>query len=227
MTSRDFRDVLHARPFHPFSFTTVDGETFTVDAPEDAWHPPDGEIVAVSVPTGVALVDIESITRLAMTSYPPGLTGQSGRLRDLKRAEPFVPFVLHLAGGRQLPVESADHIMIPRSSSTVVVAGPYGLAVLDSDQIREIALRANPSALEGRAGRLRGLMHAEPFVPFVLHLADGRRIPVTRAEGLAISPGGSIMLFVGEDPVMLDADRITDVEPGPATASNRTRAPGP
>jgi hypothetical protein len=30
MTSREFRDVLHAQPFRPFSFSTVEGETYTV-----------------------------------------------------------------------------------------------------------------------------------------------------------------------------------------------------
>jgi hypothetical protein len=215
MTSRDFRDVLHARPFHPFTFTTVDGETFTIDAPEDAWHPPDCEVIAVSAPTGVALVAIESISRLAITLYPPGLTDQAGRLRDLKRAEPFVPFVVHLDDGRQFLVKSADHLMLPRSSSTVVVAGPDGLALLDSDQIREIILRAAPPSLEGRVGRLRELKLTEPFAPFVLHLADGRLVSVTRPEQMAIHPVGGTVAIFGEGGTfdILDADQITDIEP--------------
>jgi hypothetical protein len=133
MKTPDFRGVLHAQPFCPFSFSTVDGATYAVDSPEDAWNSPDGEAVAVSAPGGVVLVDIEWITRIAFTPCPPGLTGQDERLRDLKRAGPFVPFEIDLADGRRLLVESAAQIMIPRSGSTVVVADPDGLALLDSN----------------------------------------------------------------------------------------------
>ena len=71
MTSHEFRGVLYARPFRPFSFSTVDGETYPVSAPERAWHPPGGEIVAVSGPDGVALLDIEQIAEITFTPDPP------------------------------------------------------------------------------------------------------------------------------------------------------------
>src|SRR4051812_45466807 len=100
MKSHDFRGVLHAQPFWPFSIATADGETYTVDALEDAWLAPDGTIVAISAPGGVVLVGTEWITRVAFTPYPPGVTGQSERPGELKRAEPFVPFEVHLANGR-------------------------------------------------------------------------------------------------------------------------------
>ena len=45
MKSRDFRAVLRARPFCPFSFTTVNSETYAVDDPDDAWLAPDGDVV--------------------------------------------------------------------------------------------------------------------------------------------------------------------------------------
>src|SRR3954468_23005268 len=114
MKSRDFHAVLRARPFCPFSFTTVNRETYAVDDPDDAWLAPDGDVVAVSAPGGVALIGIEWITRVAFPPAPPGGTGQAGRLGELKRAEPFVPFEIRLADGRRLLVESADHVMIPR-----------------------------------------------------------------------------------------------------------------
>src|SRR4051794_38813028 len=102
MKSRDFRAVLRARPFCPFSFTTVNGENYVVDAPDDVWLAPDGDVVAVSAPGGVDLIGIEWITRIAFATYPPGVTGQSGRVMELKRAEPFVSFEVHLADGRRL-----------------------------------------------------------------------------------------------------------------------------
>src|SRR3954453_5105927 len=75
MKSRDFRAVLRARPFCPFSFPTGDGETYAVEAPDDAWLAPDGDVVAVSAPGGVVLVDIEWITRVAFAPNPPGGAG--------------------------------------------------------------------------------------------------------------------------------------------------------
>jgi hypothetical protein len=47
MKSRDFRGVLHAQPFCPFTFSTIDGATYTVDHAEDAWLAPDGRAVSV------------------------------------------------------------------------------------------------------------------------------------------------------------------------------------
>ena len=217
MKSHEFRGVLHSQPFCPFSFTTVDGATYTVDAPEDGWLAPDGEIVAVDGPDGVVLVGIEWITRVAFTPYPPGVTGQSERLTGLKQADPFVPFSINLADGRRLLVKSADHIMIPKQGSTVVVADPDGLALLDSDQITDIKLIIEPPGRAARVERLRKLKRAEPFVPFVMHLADGRRLPVADADRMMIAPhDGTVCLFgEGADFDILHADEITDVEPGP------------
>lgn len=224
MKSHEFRGVLRAQPFCPFSFATVDGETYTVDAPEDAWLAPDGEVVAVSAPGGIVLVGIEWITNIAFTPYPPGLTGQSERLRDLKGAEPFVPFAIHLADGRRLLVESADHIMIPGRSSTVIVAGPDGLALLEGDQVTEVELVIEPPGRAARVERLRELRRGEPFVPFVIHLADGRRFSVAAADRIMISTHRSVVLFgEGEAFHILDVDQITDVEPeGDVRRATRT-----
>src|SRR4051812_26627808 len=101
MKSQEFRGVPRVQPFCPFSFITVDGETYTVDVPQDDWVAPDGEVVAVSAPGGVVLIGIEWITRVALTTYPPGVTGQSERLAGLKHADPFVPFEIDLADGRR------------------------------------------------------------------------------------------------------------------------------
>jgi hypothetical protein len=65
MKSHDFRAVLHAQPFCPFWFTSVNRENHAVGAPEDAWLAPDGDDVAVFGPSGVVLVGIEWITRIA------------------------------------------------------------------------------------------------------------------------------------------------------------------
>jgi hypothetical protein len=40
--------------------------------------------------------------------------------------------------------------------------------------------------------KLREVLRTEPFQPFVIHMADGRALPVTHPELMAISPSGRI-----------------------------------
>jgi hypothetical protein len=38
--------------------------------------------------------------------------------------------------------------------------------------------------------QIRQVYNLEPFQPFVIHLADGRRIPVQRREFISLAPSG-------------------------------------
>ena len=46
------------------------------------------------------------------------------RLKELYDAQPFKPFIIHLADGRALPVQHRDFIMSVPSGRTVIVAQP-------------------------------------------------------------------------------------------------------
>ena len=46
------------------------------------------------------------------------------RLKELYDAQPFKPFVLHLADGREIPVRHRDFIMAAPSGRTIVVMQP-------------------------------------------------------------------------------------------------------
>jgi hypothetical protein len=46
------------------------------------------------------------------------------RLKELYEAQPFRPFLIHLADGRELPVQHRDFIMAVPSGRTVIVAQP-------------------------------------------------------------------------------------------------------
>jgi hypothetical protein len=46
------------------------------------------------------------------------------QLRTAYRAQPFRPFIIHLADGRQIPVEHREFMMTVPSGRTVVVAQP-------------------------------------------------------------------------------------------------------
>lgn len=46
---------------------------------------------------------------------------------------------------------------------------------------------------------LRKLVHAIPFVPFTIHLADGGKLRVPTLDHIAVPPTGSRVFVFGED----------------------------
>jgi hypothetical protein len=63
------------------------------------------------------------------------------------------------------------------------------------------------------SNELRKAYRARPFRPFRVHLADGREIPVTHPELLALSPDGrTAAVFVpGEGFEILDVPLVTGI----------------
>ena len=56
--------------------------------------------------------------------------------------------------------------------------------------------------------KVRELIHAEPFVPFSIRLADGRTIPVVHSDFVSSSPTGRVLhVFHGPN----DASTFIDV----------------
>jgi len=62
--------------------------------------------------------------------------------------------------------------------------------------------------------QFRQVCHAAPFRPFVLHLADGREIPVKHRDFVAISPSGrTIMVYQADESFnIIDLLLVTDIE---------------
>jgi hypothetical protein len=60
---------------------------------------------------------------------------------------------------------------------------------------------------------VRRLYQAQPFQPFVLHLADGREIPVPHQEFMAIGPTGRTIIVYDEQESfnIVDLLLVTDV----------------
>lgn len=73
--------------------------------------------------------------------------------------------------------------------------------------------------------QLRAAYQAEPFRPFVLHLADGGSIPVHRPEFLMIVPSGRTVVIVQPDDSLniIDALLVTDIEFKPAAGGPARR----
>lgn len=66
--------------------------------------------------------------------------------------------------------------------------------------------------------QLRHFYNAQPFQPFVMHLADGRTIPVHHREFMASAPSGRTVTVYQPDDTMnvIDLLLVTDLEVKPA-----------
>ncbi len=62
--------------------------------------------------------------------------------------------------------------------------------------------------------QVRQAYNAAPFRPFIIHLADGREIPVKHREFMAISPSGrTIVVYQSDDTSnIIDLLLVTDLE---------------
>jgi hypothetical protein len=61
---------------------------------------------------------------------------------------------------------------------------------------------------------VRDPYNAAPFKPFIIHLADGRQIPVKHRELMVISPSGrTIVVYQADDTLnIIDLLLVTDLE---------------
>ena len=76
------------------------------------------------------------------------------RFRDFYDAQPFQPFVIHLADGRDIPVHHRDFVMAAPSGRTVVVQQPDDtLNVIDLLLVTDLEVRP---ITNGRRRRRRG-----------------------------------------------------------------------
>ncbi len=68
---------------------------------------------------------------------------------------------------------------------------------------------------------------AEPFRPFILHLADGREIPVIHREFMLTVPSGRTIVVVQPDDTVniIDLLLVTDLEFKPTANGGRRRKP--
>lgn len=73
--------------------------------------------------------------------------------------------------------------------------------------------------------QLRNAYNAQPFQPFVLHLADRREIPVLSREFIMAAPSGRTIVVYQPDDTMniIDLLLITDLEFKPASNGGRRR----
>lgn len=65
--------------------------------------------------------------------------------------------------------------------------------------------------------QVRSFYKAEPFQPFIIHLADGREIPVHHREFIMAAPSGRILIVCQPDDSFnwIDLLLVTDIEVRP------------
>jgi len=73
--------------------------------------------------------------------------------------------------------------------------------------------------------KVRDFYNAQPFQPFVMHLADGRKIPVQHPEFIATAPSGRTLTVYQPDDTLniIDLLLVTDIEVKPGTNGSRRR----
>ena len=73
--------------------------------------------------------------------------------------------------------------------------------------------------------KLKEVYNAQPFRPFVLHLADGRTVPVHHREFMMTVPSGRTLIVVQPDDTMniIDLLLVTDIELQPNRNGSRRR----
>ncbi len=81
---------------------------------------------------------------------------------------------------------------------------------------------------------IRKLLRARPFIPFIIHMPEGRTVRVTNSEFALLGPQGRSMFVYDTDPDapfnLLDVRLITRVEVGPppqAQTGSTTNGPAP
>jgi hypothetical protein len=76
--------------------------------------------------------------------------------------------------------------------------------------------------------QIRNLYNAQPFQPFVIHLADGRQVPVHHREFIMAVPSGRTIFVAQPDDTVniIDLLLVTDLELKPASNGPGKRRKG-
>jgi hypothetical protein len=73
------------------------------------------------------------------------------RLKELYEAQPFRPFLIHLADGRELPVQHRDFIMAVPSGRTIIVAQPDDTVnIIDLLLVTDLEIKPNRNGARKR-----------------------------------------------------------------------------
>jgi hypothetical protein len=67
-------------------------------------------------------------------------------IREVLRRQPFRPFVIHLADGREFSIEHVDFLLINRTERSIVVADlKGGYEIIDPMMVTSLSLSEEPA----------------------------------------------------------------------------------
>jgi hypothetical protein len=101
---------------------------------------------------------------------------------------------------------------IIRPNANIGNALAEGLEFFENGRIRSVSPYAVVQTMT--LEQVRSFYNAVPFQPFVIHLADGREIPVLSREFIMASPTGRILVVYQPDDTFnwIDLLLVTDLE---------------
>jgi hypothetical protein len=137
---------------------------------------------------------------------------------------PFRPFTLKLRDGRKLDVESSEQMCFSHSFRTICLQDADGaFAFVPMSDIQRVEVSG---ATEMTMEQLQRAHHSQPFVPFLLHMADGRDIAVDHPECMAYHPesGRTAVITLPNDGwEVVDVLMVTSMEFRAANGSRKRR----
>jgi hypothetical protein len=152
-------------------------------------------------------------------------------VREAYNSEPFRPFVICLADDRTIPVYDRDSIMMPTGGRTIVIRQPDGgFEIIESDSVVSVEVAKNSNETSKRSKpvtieQIKRLYEAQPFQPFVIHLASGREVAVPHREFMWAAPSGrTIFVELPDESVdIIDLLLVTDVVRMPANGARKKK----
>src|SRR4051794_35528142 len=101
-----------------------------------------------------------------------------------------------MTDGRTVPVYDREWIMISPGGRTLVISQPEdSFQIIDTDRIAGVEVASNSNGSRKRSTavtieQIKRLYEAQPFQPFVIHLASGREVAVPHREFIWAAPSG-------------------------------------
>ncbi len=71
-------------------------------------------------------------------------------IREALRKQPFHPFIIHLADGREFPIDHVDFLLISRSNRSIVVADLNGgYEIIDPVMVTSLSISESKADAAG------------------------------------------------------------------------------
>ncbi len=135
----------------------------------------------------------------------------SQTLKQLRDADPFLPFWVKMKDGTRYPVNRPNEFLVPSDQFAMLGGGRLHVKL---DQVESVEVDERSRRKQMTLQAIQQMYRAEPFVPFMIHLTDGRSIEVKSPEFFAAAPAGRIVTVYQPDGSfnLIDLLLVCDIE---------------